>query len=105
MGRVGAEMPFADEACLIAARARQRGEGRVVRRYERIGAARAERFVEADLQTGIVAAGEQRRARRRTDRRVCVTLRHAYAVTRQTVQYGRLDHARAVAAEIGVAEI
>ena len=65
----------------------------------------AERFFEADAQAVLIAAGDERGARRRADRGVRVALKKADAARRDAVDVRRLEIPAPVAGDVRVAEI
>src|SRR5213078_2735675 len=65
-----AEMPLADEGRAIARFAQQRGESRMVRRQAGLAGLARDRLFETDGQAVLIAAGDERGARRGADGRV-----------------------------------
>jgi hypothetical protein len=101
VGRRASEVPLADAHGAVAGALEHVGEGRLVE-TEAIRVLREEDARDADARG--VAAGQERGARRRTDGVRGAEIGEAHALGGHAVEVGGAD-ARAVAAEIAVAEI
>ena len=96
-------MPLPDERRAVAGLLQQRRQGGMLRRQTDIAA--GQRLLQPDRQPVLVAAGDQRGARRRTDRGVGVRLQEAHALGRQAIDVRRADIGTPVARYVGVTEI
>jgi hypothetical protein len=65
----------------------------------------AERLLEADAQTILIASGDERRARGGADSRIRVALQKPGAACGDAIDVRRLQIGTAVAADVGVSEI
>ncbi len=104
-GPVPAEMPFADDAGVVAVLLREAADGQPVRRDERI----AKHADDAALQTRapVVAPGEHRVARGRAHARGRMRIREAHALRGEPVHVRRRDlpALRIVALHVAIAEV
>ena len=100
---LAAEMPLADHAGGVALRLERVGEGALAETQAEVGVA-AHR-VELPAEAGLIAAGQQARARRAADRVRHVALLEQDAAARERVDVGRLDHLAAVDPDVGRAEV
>ena len=104
--RQEAEMPLADQRRAVAGGAQQRRQGRMTwRQADGLGRRRVDRLLEADGQPILIAPGDQRRPRRRTDGRVGVGLGEFQPLEREPVDVRRRVVLLAVAAHVGIAEV
>ena len=104
--RQEAEMPLADQRGAIARLPEQRRQRGMARRQADIpGRRRIDRLLEPDRQPVLIAAGDQRRARRRADGRIGVGLGEPHPFQREAVDVRRRVVELAVATHIRVAEI
>ena len=101
--RQGPEMPLADEPGFIAGVAQERRKSGVRRRDPDIAA--RDRLLETDREAILVAAGDQRRARRRTNRAVGIGLSEPQSFGGQAIDVRRSKVRPAVAGQVGIAEV
>ncbi len=103
-GQVAA-VPLADQRGLVAAPLQLRGERGMVERYAVDRRRRADRLSQAAFEPARIAAGVEAEARRRADGRGRVAVGEAHAGGGEPVDVGRSDLRRAVAGEVGPAEV
>jgi len=104
--RLPAEMPLADQRCVVAVLLQQRGDGRVLGRQPDVRRRRApQRLFETDGKTLRIPAGDVGAAGRRADRRGSVRAREHDAFFGEGIERRGLVVRAAVAAQIAVAEI
>ena len=101
--RKQAQMPFSNQRGAVAGFLQQRRQGGMVGRQADI--ASRQRLLQPDRQPVLVAAGDQRGARCRTDRGVGVGLQKPHALRRQSIDVRRADIGTPVTRHVGIAEI